>query len=63
MQQNVALNFPDSMAETRNIQVAELDWGKGTPGTLPSQPDIILAADCVYFEVDARLRMRWSAGS
>lgn len=26
------------------------DWGNPTPTSLPAQPDVILAADCCYFE-------------
>ncbi|KAJ2933485.1 hypothetical protein H1R20_g3624, partial [Candolleomyces eurysporus] len=44
MQKNVALNKLGS-----NVVVAELDWGSPIPTSIP-KPDIILAADCVYFE-------------
>ncbi|RXW25767.1 hypothetical protein EST38_g50 [Candolleomyces aberdarensis] len=44
MQKNVALNKLGS-----NVVVAELDWGSPIPAAIP-KPDIILAADCVYFE-------------
>jgi len=51
MQQNVDLNFPPLPDEAgRNIKVAELDWGKEIPSTLDAASDVILAADCVYFE-------------
>ncbi|RDB23258.1 Protein-lysine N-methyltransferase EFM6 [Hypsizygus marmoreus] len=33
-----------------SVHVAELNWGTPLPPTLPPTPDIILAADCVYFE-------------
>lgn len=45
MTKNVQLN---SLEE--NVQVTELNWGQSIPQNLPSQPDMILAADCVYFE-------------
>jgi len=32
------------------VEVAELNWGKPIPDMLPRSPDLILAADCVYFE-------------
>lgn len=45
MKQNIALNDLQSKA------VASIyDWGSETPSHLPKHPDIILAADCVYFE-------------
>jgi predicted nicotinamide N-methyase len=45
MKQNIALNGLNSRA------VATIyDWGTPTPKNLPKHPDIILAADCVYFE-------------
>jgi len=43
----------------RNIKLNELqhevkaaiyDWGTSTPPDLSAKPDIVLAADCVYFE-------------
>ncbi|KIK65598.1 hypothetical protein GYMLUDRAFT_978907 [Collybiopsis luxurians FD-317 M1] len=43
MRQNLAMN------SLQNCTVAELDWGSSIPTAIP-QPDIILAADCVYFE-------------
>lgn len=27
-----------------------LSWGTTVPSSLPSKPDVVLAADCVYFE-------------
>lgn len=45
MTKNVRLNSLEG-----NIEVAELNWGEPIPTNLPSKPDIILAADCVYFE-------------
>lgn len=45
MRQNIVLN------NLNNKVVAEvLDWGNPISSTLPKLPDIILAADCVYFE-------------
>jgi hypothetical protein len=45
MNQNVALN----QLEDR-VKVAEYDWGSAVPSGIPRHPDIVLAADCVYFE-------------
>ncbi len=45
MQENIRLNG----LEDRVIPHV-LNWGEGLPETLPPQPEIILAADCVYFE-------------
>lgn len=46
MQENAALNV-----ETPNIHIGEYDWGE-IPSEIPvSEADVILAADCVYFEV------------
>ncbi|KAL0580787.1 Protein-lysine N-methyltransferase efm6 [Marasmius crinis-equi] len=44
MRQNVSKNNLDS-----KCTVAELDWGTPIP-TAIARPDVILAADCVYFE-------------
>ncbi|KAN0124563.1 putative methyltransferase domain containing protein [Lactarius tabidus] len=43
MERNVALNG------LSGVTTAELDWSKPLPEHLP-RPDIVLAADCVYFE-------------
>lgn len=43
MRENAELN------EAKNVHVAELSWGEGHEGNVPS-PDVVLAADCVYFE-------------
>jgi hypothetical protein len=48
MKENVLLNFPTTAFPP--VLVSELDWGTTSPPSLPSNPDIILAADCVYFE-------------
>ncbi|XP_006459971.1 hypothetical protein AGABI2DRAFT_184470 [Agaricus bisporus var. bisporus H97] len=45
MNKNVALN---SLEE--NVEVSQLNWGEPIPSGVPSKADIILAADCVYFE-------------
>lgn len=45
MQRNITLN-----ALTPRVTASIFDWGTPTPPNLPSHPDIILAADCVYFE-------------
>jgi len=45
MRQNIALN---NLQDT--VIPAVLDWGNPVPPTLPKTPEIILAADCVYFE-------------
>ncbi|ESK93785.1 hypothetical protein Moror_1065 [Moniliophthora roreri MCA 2997] len=44
MEKNVAMN-----SLTSKCTVAELDWGTPVPATIPA-PDMVLAADCVYFE-------------
>jgi len=43
MERNIALNSLSC------VSAAELDWSKPLPEHLP-RPDIVLAADCVYFE-------------
>jgi len=45
MRQNVQLN---SLSST--VTVAELNWGDPLPPSIPDKYDVILAADCVYFE-------------
>lgn len=45
MHMNIALNNLSS-----TVDAAVYDWGSPPPPQLPGQPDIILAADCVYFE-------------
>ncbi|KAI6004163.1 putative methyltransferase-domain-containing protein [Pisolithus albus] len=44
MQDNVIVNNLQSF-----VNVAELNWGETVPSDIP-RPDIILAADCVYYE-------------
>ncbi|KAF2127231.1 hypothetical protein P153DRAFT_368554 [Dothidotthia symphoricarpi CBS 119687] len=45
MRQNTTLNNLSS-----RVKPSIYDWGAPTPPQLPPHPDIILAADCVYFE-------------
>ncbi|KAI4960499.1 hypothetical protein J4E86_002121 [Alternaria arbusti] len=45
MKRNITLNALDS-----RVSASIYDWGEPTPSKLPAHPDIILAADCVYFE-------------
>ncbi|EOA85813.1 uncharacterized protein SETTUDRAFT_151867 [Exserohilum turcica Et28A] len=45
MERNITLNGLDS-----RVKASIYDWGEATPPQLPAHPDIILAADCVYFE-------------
>ena len=45
MQQNIDLN---NLSE--RVKPAVYEWGTATPETIPQHPDIVLAADCVYFE-------------
>ncbi|KAF2142450.1 uncharacterized protein K452DRAFT_18939 [Aplosporella prunicola CBS 121167] len=45
MKQNIALNKLDD-----NVKALVYDWGEERPAELPKHPDVILAADCVYFE-------------
>lgn len=43
MQKNIALN-------KANVRAAVYNWGEPTPSDVPKHPDILLAADCVYYE-------------
>ncbi|KAF2759816.1 hypothetical protein EJ05DRAFT_509509 [Pseudovirgaria hyperparasitica] len=45
MRRNVELNGLEGRAKA-----AIYDWGSAVPDGLPNSPDVILAADCVYFE-------------
>lgn len=45
MQRNTALNGLQDRAKP-----GVYEWGEPTPPNVPETPDIILAADCVYFE-------------
>lgn len=54
MQENAALNV-----ETLNLHIGEYDWGE-IPSEIPvSEADVILAADCVYFEVSSPHFFKW----
>lgn len=48
MQENAALNV-----ETPNLHIGEYDWGELPSGIPVAQAEVILAADCVYFEVNS----------
>ena len=39
---------------SRNCHVSELSWGEPIPADVPKEVDVVLAADCVYFEVSPR---------
>ena len=45
MKRNIQLN---SLQDQVNASI--YDWGSAVPQDIPQHPDIILAADCVYFE-------------
>jgi hypothetical protein len=45
MQTNIALN--DLGDKVKAVVYA---WGTAAPAALPPHPDVVLAADCVYFE-------------
>jgi predicted nicotinamide N-methyase len=45
MEQNIRLNSMEN-----SVLATVYDWGESTPLGLPSKPDILLAADCVYYE-------------
>ncbi|KAH9811154.1 S-adenosyl-L-methionine-dependent protein-lysine N- methyltransferase [Teratosphaeria destructans] len=45
MQDNIALN-----GLTGRAQASVYNWGDACPEGIPAHPDIVLAADCVYFE-------------
>lgn len=45
MRTNIALN---SLEPT--VEAAIYDWGEPPPPNIPQHPDIVLAAECVYFE-------------
>lgn len=47
MKVNVELNVPNN----KSIAVAEYNWGEDVPADVPADVDVVLAADCVYFEV------------
>jgi hypothetical protein len=45
MERNIELNGLQNA-----VKAVIYDWGTPTPSVLPENPDIVLAADCVYFE-------------
>jgi hypothetical protein len=45
MKQNILLNNLSA-----KVEASIYDWGSPPPPGIPENPDIILAADCVYFE-------------
>lgn len=45
MEQNITLNSLED-----RVKASIYDWGSAVPSGLPRHPDVILAADCVYFE-------------
>lgn len=45
MKQNITLNSLDG-----RVKASIYDWGSEVPEGIPQHPDVILAADCVYFE-------------
>ena len=47
MEQNIEYNVV-----SENVHVEELNWGEPLPSSIPTiELDLILAADCVYYEV------------
>ena len=46
MEENAVLNV-----STPNLHIAEYDWGEMPKEVPVAEADVILAADCVYFEV------------
>jgi hypothetical protein len=45
MHTNIELN-----ALSRLVSASIYDWGEAPPSNIPQHPDIVLAAECVYFE-------------
>ena len=46
MRSNIRLNGLED-----RVEASVYDWGAGNrPASIPAQPDVVLAADCVYFE-------------
>jgi hypothetical protein len=52
MRANVQLNGLDS----KRVRVEELNWGDDLPEWLEEDVELVLAADCVYFEVGTARR-------
>ncbi|WWC65444.1 uncharacterized protein I303_108062 [Kwoniella dejecticola CBS 10117] len=51
MRSNVELNLTNSPNHRPNVLVAEYNWGEEVPSDIPIESiDMVLAADCVYFE-------------
>lgn len=40
----------DARLQGATVQVEELNWGEPIPSVVPSAPDVLLLADCVYLE-------------
>jgi len=53
LRQNIGLNRLDA-----RVQPSVYDWGTPTPPHLPRHPDVILAAECVYYEPAFPLLLR-----
>jgi hypothetical protein len=55
MKSNIAHNFPsDPAGSAPPVRAAEYNWGEAIPEEIAaSEIDMVLAADCVYFEVCA----------
>jgi hypothetical protein len=45
MEKNIVLNNLE-----KSVTASIYDWGESLPVNIPQHPDVILAADCVYFE-------------
>lgn len=45
MRRNIALNNLQD-----HVEALEYSWGNARPEGIPEWPDVVLAADCVYFE-------------
>ncbi|PWN46259.1 hypothetical protein IE81DRAFT_279849, partial [Ceraceosorus guamensis] len=44
------LNHALNQAAVTNCKVEQLDWGLPASASIPSKPDVLLLADCVYLE-------------
>lgn len=53
MKVNAELNV-----STSNLHVAEYDWGEIPAGVPVTEAEVVLAADCVYFEVCPQVLVR-----
>ncbi|KAK3112683.1 Protein-lysine N-methyltransferase efm6 [Teratosphaeriaceae sp. CCFEE 6253] len=45
MQRNISLNGVEG-----RVEASVYEWGSARPATVPAHPDVVVAADCVYFE-------------